>query len=209
MNNRTRSMYITDQPPFLNAVAEIRTDLKPRALLQELQSIETDLGRVRKVPRFGPRAIDLDIILYGKSVVELSDSVLTIPHARLHERAFVLQPLCDIDGSVLVPGQPAAGGGSSADNGSVTARHLLDRLISSASKPAHGKVGGLTRISPLRYSKRGFLAWDGSPKMMGIVNITPDSFSDGGQLQTVDQALRQVEAFLKHDFDVIDVRQLG
>jgi 2-amino-4-hydroxy-6-hydroxymethyldihydropteridine diphosphokinase / dihydropteroate synthase len=204
-----KSMYVTDQPPFLNAVAEIRTDLKPRALLRALQSIETDLGRDRNAPRFGPRPIDLDIVLYGKSVVELSNNVLTIPHARLHERMFVLQPLCDIDDSVLVPGQPAACGNSSSNEGTVTARQLLDQLKSSASsKPSHDGLGGLTRLSPLRHSKRGFLAWDGSPKLMGIVNVTPDSFSDGGRHQTVDQALRLVEDFVKHDFDVIDVGQL-
>ncbi|HOX38609.1 MAG TPA: 2-amino-4-hydroxy-6-hydroxymethyldihydropteridine diphosphokinase [Candidatus Brocadiia bacterium] len=81
------------QPRYLNAAALIETDLPPHDLLLELQKIEDDLGRRRTV-RWGPRAIDLDILLYGEDV--LYSPGLTVPHPLMHERAFVLMPLAEI-----------------------------------------------------------------------------------------------------------------
>jgi len=81
------------QGKFLNGVVEIETTLPPRELLKELQGIEGALGRVR-AERWGPRTIDLDILLYGDEVVTEAD--LMIPHALMHERAFVLRPLAEI-----------------------------------------------------------------------------------------------------------------
>jgi len=83
----------TDQPRFLNAVAEIRTQLEPLPLLQALKQLENDLGRVPTY-RWGPRAIDFDIILYGERVVDIPG--LRIPHPRYRERAFVMTPLREI-----------------------------------------------------------------------------------------------------------------
>jgi 2-amino-4-hydroxy-6-hydroxymethyldihydropteridine diphosphokinase len=83
----------TDQPNFLNAVAEIRTGLEPVALLAALKRIETELGRKASY-RWGPRAIDLDIILYGRRVVDLPH--LVIPHRHCRERDFVMRPLREI-----------------------------------------------------------------------------------------------------------------
>ena len=83
----------TDQPKFLNAVVEIRTGLEPEDLLVALKGIETDLGR-RASYRWGPRAIDLDIILYGRREVDLPH--LTIPHRYCRERDFVMSPLREI-----------------------------------------------------------------------------------------------------------------
>jgi len=83
----------TDQPRFLNAVAEIRTRLEPLALLEELKRLESELGRVPTY-QWGPRAIDFDIILYGQRVVDLPG--LRIPHPRYREREFVMQPLREI-----------------------------------------------------------------------------------------------------------------
>lgn len=82
-----------DQPPFLNAVCHGRTTLSPAALLAALKQIERELGRVAS-RRWGPRAIDLDILFYDDLV--LATPELTIPHALLHERAFVLVPLCEL-----------------------------------------------------------------------------------------------------------------
>ena len=82
-----------DQPAFLNMVIEAETDLDPRALLDFLKKRESELGRVKNF-RNGPRHIDLDIIFYDDLV--LSEVNLTIPHPRLHERAFVLVPLADL-----------------------------------------------------------------------------------------------------------------
>lgn len=91
---RTRPWGVDDQPDFLNAVVLVHTQLRPRALLRALQALERRLGRQPSV-RWGPRAIDLDILTYGERVVDEPD--LRIPHARLLERAFVLAPLADLD----------------------------------------------------------------------------------------------------------------
>lgn len=89
-----------DSPPFLNAVAEIETSLPPRALLRELLRIEQELGRERH-GRWQPRTIDLDLILYGTQRINEPD--LTVPHPRMHERRFVLQPLAEIAPAVVHP----------------------------------------------------------------------------------------------------------
>lgn len=83
----------TDQPRFLNAVAELRTELEPVALLQALKQLETQLGRVPTY-RWGPRLIDFDIILYGRRSVDLPE--LQIPHPHYREREFVMAPLREI-----------------------------------------------------------------------------------------------------------------
>jgi 2-amino-4-hydroxy-6-hydroxymethyldihydropteridine diphosphokinase len=93
-----------DQPLFLNAVAEVETELGPRALLDELLDVERRLGRERGGgPRYGPRTIDLDLLLYGDEVID--EPGLTIPHPHLHERRFVLEPLVELDAALVVPGR--------------------------------------------------------------------------------------------------------
>jgi 2-amino-4-hydroxy-6-hydroxymethyldihydropteridine diphosphokinase len=82
-----------EQGPYLNAATQIETDLEPAALLAELKLLEHTLGR-RDGPRWGPRVIDLDIILYGDTVLHTPH--LTIPHPRFRERRFVLEPLAEI-----------------------------------------------------------------------------------------------------------------
>jgi 2-amino-4-hydroxy-6-hydroxymethyldihydropteridine diphosphokinase len=94
-----------DQPRFLNAVAELETGLTPRELLDRLLEIERELGRVREGPRYGPRTIDLDLLLYGDEVVD--EPGLTVPHPRLAERLFVLEPLFALDAGIFVPGRGA------------------------------------------------------------------------------------------------------
>lgn len=89
----TLPKYVTDQPPFLNLVVEGLTELKPEVLLKALKAIERNLGRVAG-PRNSPRPIDLDILFYDDLV--LKTETLTIPHPRIEERRFVLQPLADI-----------------------------------------------------------------------------------------------------------------
>ncbi|MCA1597507.1 MAG: 2-amino-4-hydroxy-6-hydroxymethyldihydropteridine diphosphokinase [Chloroflexi bacterium] len=86
----TAPVGYTEQPRFLNAVARLRTGLPPRELLRELLEIEASLGRVRTV-RWGPRVIDLDLLLYDDDIIDEPD--LVVPHPRLHERRFVLEPL--------------------------------------------------------------------------------------------------------------------
>ncbi len=92
-----------DQPDFLNAVAELQTRSQPRELLTALKKIERSLGRTPSERRWGPRVIDLDLLLAGKTVM-LSDE-LTLPHPRMHERAFVLLPLAELEPELDIPGK--------------------------------------------------------------------------------------------------------
>jgi 2-amino-4-hydroxy-6-hydroxymethyldihydropteridine diphosphokinase len=92
-----------EQPPYLNAVAELETELSPQELLARLLDVERELGRLRLGPRWGPRTIDLDLLLYDEAVVE--EPGLVVPHPRLHERMFVLEPLAELDPSLKVPGK--------------------------------------------------------------------------------------------------------
>ena len=104
----TSSFYRTppwgdeEQDDFINAVASIETDVAPFALLAELQAIETRMGRERSTRRWGPRIIDIDLLLYGDQMY-FKDG-LEIPHPRMHERAFVLVPMAELDASLEVPG---------------------------------------------------------------------------------------------------------
>ena len=90
------------QPSFLNGVVEVETSLEPRALLGVLLDVERRLGRVRD-ERFGPRTIDLDLLVYDDAV--LDEPGLTVPHPRLHERVFALEPLHELDPELVVPGR--------------------------------------------------------------------------------------------------------
>jgi 2-amino-4-hydroxy-6-hydroxymethyldihydropteridine diphosphokinase len=92
-----------DQPRFLNGAVAVETSLAPRELLDALLSVERELGRTRIGPRYGPRVIDLDLLLVNGLVVD--EPGLTIPHPRLHERAFALEPLEQLDPGLVVPGQ--------------------------------------------------------------------------------------------------------
>ena len=99
----TDPVDLVDQPRFLNAAAALETELPPRELLDRLLAIERELGRTRDGPRFGPRTIDLDLLVHGDEV--LDDPGLTVPHPRLHERRFALEPLAELEPSLVVPGR--------------------------------------------------------------------------------------------------------
>ena len=92
-----------DQPPFVNAVASVDTDLPAVELLQALLALEQRFGRVRDpAVHWGPRALDLDLLLFGEQVLDLPE--LKVPHPYLHERAFVLVPLAEIAADLAIPG---------------------------------------------------------------------------------------------------------
>ena len=107
----TEPWGLVSQPRFLNAVAEVEMDLEPEDLLERLLSIEKDLGRVR-AERWGPRIIDLDLLLYGDRAIRTE--ALVVPHPRLADRRFVLEGLAE-----LCPDQPVPGSGR-------TVRELLE-----------------------------------------------------------------------------------
>jgi len=99
----TEPVGYQNQPSFLNGAALIETTLSARELLERLLGIETGLGRVRgEGPRFGPRTIDLDLLLYGAETID--EPGLRVPHPRLAERRFALEPLAELDPDLEVPG---------------------------------------------------------------------------------------------------------
>jgi 2-amino-4-hydroxy-6-hydroxymethyldihydropteridine diphosphokinase len=99
----TAPVGMVDQPRFLNAAAAVETTLSARELLDRLLGIEQRLGRTREGPRFGPRTIDLDLLLYGEERID--EPGLEVPHPRLHERLFALEPLAELDPGLDVPGR--------------------------------------------------------------------------------------------------------
>ena len=116
---RSLPVGVTDQPPFLNAVAALDTELGPDALLDVLLAVEAAHGRVRDV-RWGPRTLDLDLVWFEGVVRD--DPRLTLPHPRAHEREFVLRPLCDLAPDLLLHSR--------------TAREWLDSLEPQGVEPA-------------------------------------------------------------------------
>jgi 2-amino-4-hydroxy-6-hydroxymethyldihydropteridine diphosphokinase len=110
---RSRPMGPADQPDYINAAAAIETILEPLPLLDKLQAIEHAHLRKRGAQRWGPRTLDLDLLLYGSE--RIGNERLTVPHPGISERSFVLKPLLDIDNSLQLPGGQAL-------------QRLLDRL---------------------------------------------------------------------------------
>ena len=176
---------MTDQPVFLNLCAAGRTDLPPRELLETIKRIEQEVGREPSV-RWGPRHVDVDILFYGDAVVE--DGDLKIPHRGIPERVFVLAPLAAIAPDLRHP-----------ETGQTVAA-MLDAL-----DPAEKE--GLRRL-PLP------LEWGRRTHVMGILNVTPDSFSGEGLMEpaigpdieaTVEAAVQRARQFVAHGVDVIDI----
>ncbi|KNC83522.1 hypothetical protein SARC_04226 [Sphaeroforma arctica JP610] len=155
----TPAAYVTDQPAFYNIVVSLTTDLCPLDLLAALKRGEQELGRVPS-ERWGPRHIDLDILTYGvhpscgnvETGLVMRTEELSIPHVRMFEREFVLRPLCDLDPGFL-PDLEAI-------------RDSWDPDV--------------TRIIPLPNGR--MLPYGNETRLMGILNATPDSFTDGGNL---------------------------
>ncbi len=185
---RTSELYLTEpwgykpQPSFYNIVWEADTDLDPESLLKYFKEIETRIGRVKTL-RYGPRVIDLDILLYGDQAYQSQD--LTIPHANMRERRFVLQPLCD-----LIP----------MEQDPVTGKTWFE-LLQTCPEDSVEKLD-----EPLAPDKP-VISWGLRSYTMGIINLTPDSFSGDGLMSgqnLITGALRQCDNFLENGADILD-----
>ncbi|CAO2830189.1 unnamed protein product [Amaranthus hypochondriacus] len=189
----TEPAYVTDQPKFLNSALRGFTKLGPHELLGVLKKIEKDMGRTKGI-RYGPRPIDLDILFYGK--FRVSSESLTIPHERIWERPFVMAPLIDCIGSDV-------------ENDTICTWHSLSNFLGGIFE-AWGKLGGSSLIGKdgmKRVLPVGNRLWDWSHKtsVMGVLNLTPDSFSDGGSFQSVDTAVAKVRQMISDGADIIDI----
>lgn len=187
----TEPAYVTDQPLFLNSAIRATTKLAPHELLSVLKKIEKEMGRTKGI-RYGPRPIDLDILFYGK--YKINSEILMVPHERIFERPFVMAPLVDLLGSDI-------------DQDTVLHWHSFSKKgIFESWEELGGEslIGkdGLRRVLPVANR-----LWDWSKKtsVMGILNLTPDSFSDGGKFETVTNAITQVQTMISEGVDIIDL----
>ena len=163
----TKAMYVQDQANFLNGVCEIKTSLMPIPLLDRLQAIETELGRVKVVDK-GPRNIDLDILLFESQTVKTER--LIIPHLSMLEREFVLRPLCQ-----LIPDETLS---MSLQPTQTFQTHLRELL--KATHDSEAQISSQVHLSEKLKPLTPLLP-DRKTSIMAILNLTPDSFSDGGQ----------------------------
>ena len=186
---RASDLYLTEpwgykpQPSFYNIVWEAETELDPESLLKYFKEIEVRIGRVKTL-RYGPRVIDLDILLYDDQVYKSQD--LIIPHASMRERRFVLQPLCD-----LIP----------MEQDPVTGKTWFELLGACPE-------GGVEKLDEKLDTEKPMIHWGLRSYTMGIVNLTPDSFSGDGLVNgqnAISAALRQCAAFLENGADILDL----
>jgi dihydropteroate synthase/2-amino-4-hydroxy-6-hydroxymethyldihydropteridine diphosphokinase len=179
----------TDQADFLNLCLVGQTALAPEELLSAVKQLERDLGR-QPTHRWGPRLIDIDLLLYDDRV--LQTELLTLPHPSLPERAFVLAPLADIAPERVHP---------------VTGQTIQEML-------AALDTSSLRRLEGAMYNQEAHtesptaLAWGRRTYVMGILNVTPDSFSGDGVVQRGDwlqAAVAQAQQFVADGADILDV----
>lgn len=212
----TKPMYVMDQALFWNGAVELDTDHHPASLLHRLKLVEEYLGRNFEQIRNGPRPLDLDILLcYDRNncdeqsrgsfstSVTMETSDLVIPHCRLQEREFVLAPLIDIAGRGLIPPKAMIASTSIPEKSDcATLGDLLDNLIDSKANDDADEPS-TKRLIPLPRGR--FLLFD-QTLIMGILNITPDSFSDGGKWTgSVDRAVARAMEMVDEGATIVDI----
>lgn len=188
----TAPAYVTDQPRFLNSAVRGFTKLGPHELLGAVKKIESEMGRTTGI-RYGPRPIDLDILFYGK--FKINSEILTVPHERIWERPFVMAPLIDLLGTDIDTDTIACWHSLAKHSGGV-----FESWKNLGGESLVGK-DGIKRVIPI-----GDRLWDYSERtsIMGILNLTPDSFSDGGKYLSLEAAVSQVRLMLSEGADIID-----
>jgi len=181
----------TDQEPFLNQVVKGKTNLSPKQLLEFLKSIENEIGR-KETFQYGPREIDIDILFYDDQIIE--EDGLSIPHPKFHERAFMMVPFSEIDPDFVHPTQGQ------------TVSMLLKKQDRSGINIFTPK-GKKPMNQILKINDREF-RWGKKTYVMGIINMTPDSFSGDG-LQSSDDpveiAFEQAKSFIDEGVDFLDI----
>lgn len=198
--------YVTDQPAFLNAAAIIETTLDPITLLKTFKDIEQTLGRDFSAQRWGPRPIDLDVIFYEDHDIQHDDRHLIVPHPRWQERDFVKAPLADLiawHSSTSINSlphhhfQPSSSG---LDRRLALARDLW---LASGGERQLG-TPSLSCVMPM--GRLGLWNWQSKTHVMGILNVTPDSFSDGSlYYSNVPTAVHHACEMVLHGADIIDI----
>lgn len=183
----TPPMYYTEQPAFLNAACKVATSLEPQALLEKLKEVEAELGRMASF-RNAPRPVDLDILFFNDLVTETE--TLTIPHPKIQEREFVLWPLCDIAKDLEHPKMYK------------TCGQLLSQLLKVAAETEQGPED-INKVVPIQPNQ--LWKWKEKTYIMGILNTTPDSFSDGGNYIDVDKAVEAAERMKQDGADILDI----
>ena len=183
----SKPMYYSNQPSFLNAACLLKTKCSPENLLKQLKDIEKLIGR-QETFRNGPRLIDLDIVFYDNDCLNIAD--LQIPHMRMHERSFVLKPCLDVVPNYIHP----------ILNKSI--KQLWNELSNESKKECQ-------RVFPLgkkRDGTRRLISLDKKAYICGILNVTPDSFSDGGQYNAnVTLIVQKTKEMLSHGAHIIDI----
>jgi 2-amino-4-hydroxy-6-hydroxymethyldihydropteridine diphosphokinase len=231
--HQTAAMYVTDQPAFLNGVIAIETTLSPQELLVALKEVEQAIGRdLKNGIRNGPRLIDMDILFYGvvsppgkKHAEEnyddgnrsgsnhedlprsggciLQTPDLEIPHPRLEEREFVLLPLCELDQTVVHPIHNVTLGELFKRWNTRERQNHATTSTSEITVPPPPPPPRAVRVLPLPRNRMLFL---NETLVMGILNVTPDSFSDGGRLGgSVERATQEALQMVADGASIIDI----
>ncbi|PSR75668.1 hypothetical protein PHLCEN_2v8959 [Hermanssonia centrifuga] len=223
----TEPMYVTDQPKFINCACLIETNIFPTWLLKFLKEIETDVGRVVSF-RNGPRAIDLDLLTYDAQIIDTRDigerdnldnleGHLLVPHPRIAEREFVLRPLNDITPDYIHPvlSRPVS---ELLDN--LMAAQLPDTPvmnkvipfpqyptspISNEEPPVKSGVGRVPNTATYWSYPSSCLLPGNKTYIMGTLNATPDSFSDGSVNNTLPAAINYASSSVAAGADIIDI----
>lgn len=195
-----------NQGTFLNRVVRVQTTLTPHQMLARCKQIEAELGRRFRGPRYGPRPVDIDILLYDDLVLNEGEDdhplSLTIPHPRMTQRAFVMQPLAEFAPELRIPGESRTVREIADALGSEGVEHFTSQAILAYGSALAAPIG-----------PRVTFEWGRRTYVMGIINVTPDSFSGDGVVDdgvgidraaTLEAVLKGI-GFLDAGVDILDV----